>query len=249
MNTAISHQFFHYNSCNFTKPAPGQPALLSFDDVTTMFHEFGHALHSMLNRAEYPRLANNVPEDFVEVPSQFNEHWALYPEVFSHYAKHYQTGKPMPEELVGKIRKAKTFNQGFSTLEYLEASLLDIAWHTLAPGTQISDIDSFETATLKKYNVFMPLVPPRYRSTYFAHIWRDGYSAGYYAYIWSEVIEDDAFEWFQSNGGLTRANGDKYRSEILARIGSEDSGKLYRAFRGQEPDIKPLLEDRGLTGQ
>ncbi len=236
-----------YNVCNFQKPAPNQPALLSYDDVTTMFHEFGHALHALLNRSQYPRLADNVPVDFVEVPSQINEHWALYPEVFSHYAKHYKTGEPIPKELADKIRKTKTFNQGFATLEYLEASLLDMAWHTLPPGKQIPNIDSFETATFRHYNVFMPLVPPRYKSTYFAHIWRGGYAAGYYAYMWSEVIEDDAFEWFKENGGLTRANGNRFRDMILSRVGTEDSGKLYRAFRGQEPDVKYLLEDRGLV--
>ncbi len=236
-----------YNVCNFAKPAANQPALLSYDDVTTMFHEFGHALHALLNRCKYPRLADNVPVDFVEVPSQINEHWALYPDVFANYAKHYKTGKPMPEELAEKIRKAKTFNQGFATLEYLEASLLDMAWHTLPQGKQISNIDSFETEALKHYNVFMPLVPPRYKSTYFAHIWQGGYAAGYYAYMWSEVIDDDAFQWFKENGGLTRANGKKFRDMILSRIGSKDSGKLYDAFRGQEPDVKYLLEDRGLV--
>jgi len=234
------------NVCNFAKPAPNKPALLSYDNVTTMFHEFGHALHSLLNRSRYPRLADNVPVDFVEVPSQINEHWALYPEVFANYAKHYKTGKPIPKELAEKIKKTKTFNQGFATLEYIEASLLDMAWHTILPGRQISNIDSFEEATFKHYNVFMPLVPPRYKSTYFAHIWRGGYAAGYYAYMWSEVIEDDAFEWFKENGGLTRANGKIFRDMILSRIGSEDSGKLYDAFRGQEPEVKALLIDRGL---
>jgi peptidyl-dipeptidase Dcp len=234
------------NTCNFAKPAPDQPALLSYDDVTTMFHEFGHALHSLLNRCQYPRLAANVPVDFVEVPSQINEHWALYPEVFANYAKHYKTGEPIPEKLAEKIKKTKTFNQGFATLEYIEASLLDMAWHTLPKGEQIQDIDSFEEASFRNYNVFMPLIPPRYKSTYFAHIWRGGYAAGYYAYMWSEVIEDDAFEWFKENGGLTRANGQKFRDMILSRIGSKDSGKLYDAFRGQEPDIKGLLIDRGL---
>ncbi|MEJ2108723.1 MAG: M3 family metallopeptidase [Acidobacteriota bacterium] len=236
-----------YNVCNYTKPAAGQPALLSYNDVTTMFHEFGHALHSFLNRIDYPRLASNVPEDFVEVPSQFNEHWALYPEVLDNYAKHYKTGEPMPADLVGRVRKAKTFNMGFATLEYLESSLLDMAWHTLAPGTEVSDIESFETATLRCYDVYMPLVPPRYRSTYFAHIWEGGYSAGYYSYMWSEVIENDAFEWFKENGGLTRENGERFRDMILSRIGEEDPDILYRAFRGQDPDIKAMLAERGLT--
>ena len=238
-----------YNVCNFTKPAPGQPALLSYDDVTTMFHEFGHALHSFLNRAAYPRLASNVPRDFVEVPSQFNEHWALYPEVFANYAKHYKTGEPMPEELVKKIRKARTFNQGFATLEYIEAALLDMAWHTLSPGTRIEDVRAFENATLQNYGVLMPLVPPRYESTYFRHIWQNNYYAGYYSYIWSELIECDAYEWFEENGGLTRDNGRKFEDMILARIGSEDSAKLYRLFRGKDPGIGALLRNRGLVEQ
>ncbi len=238
-----------YNVCNYTKPAPGQPALLSYDDVTTMFHEFGHALHSFLNRSEYPRLAANVPRDFVEVPSQFNEHWALYPEVFANYAKHYKTGEPMPEELVRKISKAKTFNQGFSTLEYIEAALLDMAWHMLPPGAQIEDMTAFETATLQHYGVLMPLVPPRYRSTYFSHIWQNSYYAGYYSYIWSELIDCDAYEWFEENGGLTRANGKKFEDMILSRIGSEDSATLYKSFRGKDPGINALLENRGLTEQ
>lgn len=236
-----------FNVCNFTKPAPGQPALLSFYNVTTMFHEFGHALHSLLNRSEYPRLADNTPQDFVEVPSQFNEHWALYQEVLTKYAKHYSTGTPMPKELIEKIKKAKTFNQGFATLEYIEASLLDMAWHMLPQSKQISNVDTFEAETLKKYNVFMPLIPPRYKSTYFSHIWRGGYSARYYAYMWSEVIDNDAFEWFKENGGLTRANGDRFRKMVLARIGSEDSDTLYKAFRGQDPDIRAFLKNRGLS--
>ncbi len=237
-----------YNVANFTKPAPGQPALLTYDDVTTMFHEFGHALHSMLTTVEYPRLAGtNVPRDFVEFPSQFNEHWALYPEVLASYAKNYKTGAPMPQELVEKIRKARTFNQGFETLEYVEASLLDMAWHTLPAGEAVTNVDSFETAALEHYHVYMPLIPPRYRSTYFAHIWDGGYSAGYYSYMWAEVLDDDAFEWFTENGGLTRANGKRFEDMILSRGGSEDVGALYRAFRGRDPNVEALLKDRGLT--
>lgn len=237
-----------YNVANFTKPAPGQPALLTYDDVTTMFHEFGHGLHAMLTNVEYPRLAGtNVPRDFVEVPSQFNEHWALYPEVLAHYAMNYKTGEPMPEELVEKIRKAQTFNQGFATVEYLEASLLDMAWHTLSPGTKVANVDSFETEALKQYHVYTPLIPPRYRSTYFAHIWSSGYSAGYYSYMWGEVIEDDAFEWFTEHGGLTRANGERFERMVLSRGGSEDVGAMYRAFRGRDANVDALLKDRGLT--
>ena len=237
-----------FNVANYTKPAPGQPALLTYDDVTTMFHEFGHALHSMLTTVEYPRLAGtNVPRDFVEFPSQFNEHWALYPEVLAHYAKNYETGEPMPQALVEKIRKARTFNQGFETMEYLEASLLDMAWHTLPAGAKVANVDSFETAALKHYHVYMSLIPPRYRSTYFAHIWSNGYSAGYYSYMWAEVLDDDAFEWFTEHGGLTRANGERLEKMILSRGGSEDVGTMYRAFRGRNPNVKALLKDRGLT--
>ena len=237
-----------YNVANFPKPASGQPALLTYDDVTTMFHEFGHALHAMLTTVEYPRLAGtNVPRDFVEVPSQFNEHWALYPEVLAHYAMNYKTGEPMPRSLVDKIKKSQTFNQGFETLEYLEASLLDMAWYTLPAVVRVASVDSFETAALHHYKVYMPLVPPRYRSTYFAHIWEGGYSAGYYSYIWSEVIDDDAFEWFEEHGGLTRANGERFQRMVLSRGGTEDVGAMYRAFRGRDADVKALLKDRGLT--
>jgi peptidyl-dipeptidase Dcp len=236
-----------FNVANFTKPAAGQPALLSYDDVTTMFHEFGHGLHSLFTSVRYPRLAANVPTDFVEVPSQFNEHWALYPAVFAHYARQYQTGEPMPAVLVDKIRRAKTFNQGFATTEYVAAALLDLAWHTLPAGPQQADVDSFEAAALRRFHVDVPEVPPRYRTNYFAHIWSGGYSANYYAYLWSEVIEDDAYAWFTEHGGLSRANGQRFRDMILSRGGSGDMAVLYRAFRGRDPVVRPLLEDRGLV--
>jgi len=237
-----------YNVANFTKPAPGQPALLSFDDVTTMFHEFGHALHGMFSHVEYPLLAGtNVPRDFVEFPSQFNEHWALDPAVFAHYAKQYQTGAPMPAALVAKIKRARTFNQGFATTEYLAAALLDMAWHTLPADAPEQPVDSFETAALQRYHVDLHDVPPRYRTTYFAHIWSNGYAAGYYAYMWSEVLDDDAFAWFTEHGGLTRANGQRFRDMILSRGDTEDVGAMYRAFRGRDPSVEPLLEQRGLT--
>ena len=239
-----------YNVANFTKPAPGQPALLTFDDVTTMFHEFGHALHQFLgSKVEYPRLAGtNVPRDFVEMPSQFNEHWALYPAVFAHYAKNYRTGRPMPQALVNKIKRSRTFNEGFATLEYLEAALLDEAWHTLPPGPQQASVDSFELAALKRFHVYMPDVPPRYHTSYFAHIWGGGYAANYYDYMWAEVLDDDAFAWFGEHGGLTRANGQRFRDMILSRGGTEDMGAMYRAFRGRDPTVRALLEDRGLVG-
>jgi peptidyl-dipeptidase Dcp len=236
-----------YNVANFSKPAAGQPALLSFDEVTTMFHEFGHALHAMLTHVEYPRLTGtNVPTDFVEFPSQFNEHWALYPSVLANYARHYQTGAAMPADLVAKLKKAATFNQGFATGELVQAMLLDMAWHTLPPGEKPTDVDSFETAALKRYHVEMPLIPPRYRSSYFAHIWSGGYSANYYAYMWSEVLDDDAYAWFEEHGGMTRANGQRFRDMVLSRGGTEDVAVLYRKFRGRDPVVGPLLEQRGL---
>ncbi len=237
-----------FNVTNFPKPGLGQPTLLTYDDVATMFHEFGHALHALLTTVEYPKLAGtNVPTDFVEFPSQFNEHWALYPEILDHYARHYQTGAPMPKDLVAKIMKAKTFNQGFATMEYLEASLLDMAWHTLPVGASVPNVDAFEIDALKRYKVYMPLIPPRYRSTYFAHIWRPDYAAGYFAYMWSEVLDDDAYAWFKEHGGLTRSNGQRFREMILSRGGTEDAAAMYRAFRGRDPSVKALLEERGLT--
>jgi peptidyl-dipeptidase Dcp len=235
------------NTENFTKPAPGQPALLRFTEVTTMFHEFGHALQSMMSDVRYP--TSRMPLDFVEVPSQFNEHWALYPAVFANYAKHYRTGEPMPKEIVEKIKKSRTFNQGFSTTEYLEAALLDMAWHMLPPDAPLQDADTFEPEALKRFNVYMPEVPPRYHTTYFSHIWSPGYSAGYYAYLWSEVIDDDAFAWFTEHGGLTRDNGQRFREMILAHAGAEDAAATYRAFRGRDADVGPLIEERGLKIQ
>ena len=234
------------NVGNFSAPAPGQPALLTYDEVTTMFHEFGHALHSMLSTVVYPSSAR-TPRDFVELPSQFNEHWALDPAVFAHYARHYQTGEPMPQALVDKIRKAGTFNQGFETTEYLAASLLDMAWYTQPAGTPAPDVDAFEAEALHRYGVDLPEVPPRYRSSYFSHIWGSGYSAGYYAYMWAEVLDQDAYAWFSENGGLTRANGQRFRDMILAKGGTMDAGEMYRAFRGHDPTIEPLLRARGLT--
>jgi peptidyl-dipeptidase Dcp len=237
-----------YNVCNFSKPAPGEPALLSFRDVTTMFHEFGHALHGMLADTEYPVLSGTaVPRDFVEFPSQFNEHWASYPAVFSHYAKHYKTGAPMPAELAAKIKKAETFNQGYALTEVLAAAELDMQWHTLPVGTPLQKPDGFETEALKKTRLALSAVPPRYRSTYFAHIWGGDYGAGYYAYLWAEMLDDDAFQWFEDHGGLTRANGDRFRRMILSRGNTEDLANLYKAWLGAEPSIEPMLKYRGLA--
>src|SRR4051794_2066656 len=211
-----------YNVENITKPAAGQPALLTFTEVTTMFHEFGHALHAMFSHVEYPTLSGNVPRDFVEFPSQFNEHWALEPSVFANYAKDFKSGTPMPKELVAKLRKARTFNQGFATTEYLAAALLDMAWHDLPAGAPLQNVDKFEQESLARYHVDMPQVPPRYRSTYFSHIWGGGYAAAYYAYLWSEVLDDDAFYWFREHGGMTRANGQRFRDMVLSRGGTID---------------------------
>ncbi|MDQ6770978.1 MAG: peptidyl-dipeptidase Dcp [Gemmatimonadota bacterium] len=238
-----------FNVANFTKPAAGQPALLTFDDVTTMFHEFGHGLHGMFSNVQYPLLSGtNVPRDFVEFPSQFNEHWALEPTVFANYAKHYQTGASMPAALVDKIKQSRTFNQGFATTELLEASLLDFAWHTLPAGGVPADADAFEAAALRRYNVAVPEVPPRYHSTYFSHIWDGGYSAGYYAYTWSEVLDDDAYAWFGEHGGLTAENGLRFRNMILSRGGTQDAATMYRNWRGRDPSVDALLEERGLKG-
>jgi peptidyl-dipeptidase Dcp len=233
------------NVTNFTKPAAGQPVLLSFDDVTTMFHEFGHALHAMFSNIRYP-LLGSVPRDFVEFPSQFNEHWALDPAVFANYARHYQTGKPMPQDLVEKIKRSRTFNQGYAVTEYVSAALLDMAWHSLPADTPLQDPKTFEAAALKRFQVDLQEVPPRYHTTYFAHIWDGGYSAGYYAYLWSEVLDDDAFYWFKEHGGLTRANGQRFRDLVLSRAGTQDVATTFRNFRGRDPIVEPLLEERGL---
>jgi len=234
-----------YNVENFTKPAPGQPALVSFTDVTTMFHEFGHALHAIFSTIKYPSLGG-TPRDFVEFPSQFNEHWASEPSVFANYAKHYKTGELMPQSLVDKIKKSRTFNQGFATTEYLGAALLDMAWHTLPPDAPLQDVNAFEPEALTRYRINVPEVPPRYRTTYFSHIWGSGYAAGYYAYLWSEVLDDDAYYWFREHGGMTRANGQRFREMVLSRGGSEDEASMYRAFRGRDPVVEPLLIERGL---
>ena len=236
-----------YNVCNFAKPAEGQPALISFYDATTMFHEFGHALHGMFADTRYPKLSGtSVARDFVEFPSQFNEHWATYPSVFSHYAKHYQTGAPMPQELADKLIKAKTFNQGYSLTEILGAAELDMQWHTMSTDTKVASPDAFEKEALTKKHLLVGYVPPRYRSTYFSHIWSTGYAAGYYAYLWSEMLDDDAYQWFSDHGGLTRANGDRFRAMVLSRGNTEDLAAMYKAWLGAEPNVKPMLKERGL---
>ena len=236
-----------YNVTNFTKPAAGQPALLSFDDVITMFHEFGHALHGMFADEQYPTLSGTATaRDFVEFPSQFNEHWATDPKVFAHYAINYKTGKPMPQELVDKIKKARNFNKGYDMTELVSAALLDMGWHALGADAPKQDADAFEAKTLKDDKIDLSYVPPRYRSSYFQHIWGNGYAAGYYAYLWTEMLADDGFEWFKEHGGLTRANGDRFRAMVLSRGNTEDLEKMYEAWRGKAPSVEPMLIDRGL---
>jgi peptidyl-dipeptidase Dcp len=238
-----------YNVCNFAKPADGQPALISFDDVTTMFHEFGHGLHGMFASQEYPSLSGTqTPRDFVEFPSQFNEHWASFPQVLKNYAKNYKTGEPMPQALIDKIKKAATFDQGYKLTEILAAAELDMQWHTISAGTAIGNVDTFEAQALRKTNLALRLVPPRYRSTYFMHIWANGYAAGYYAYLWTEMLDDDAFAYFTQHGGLTRENGQRFRDMILSRGNTaDDLATMYRNWRGSDPSFEPLLEQRGLA--
>jgi peptidyl-dipeptidase Dcp len=237
-----------YNVGNFPKPAPGQPALISFTDATTMFHEFGHALHGMFANTEYPSLSGtSVARDFVEFPSQFNEHWATNPKVFAHYAKHYQTGAPMPEKLAHKLIEASTFYQGYSLTEILAAAQLDMQWHTLTADQHVTDSDAFEKAALDRTHLALSYVPPRYRTSYFSHIWTGDYAAGYYAYLWSEMLDDDAYQWFLDHGGLTRANGDRFRQMVLSRGNTEDLAAMYRAWLGSDPRIEPMLKQRGLT--
>ena len=237
------------NHLNITKPTTGQPTLLTFDEVTTMFHEFGHALHGMFSSVEFPSFSGTrVPRDFVEFPSQVNEMWAVWPEVLKNYAVHHQTGEAMPIDLLNKVLSTQSFNQGFSTLEYLSASIIDQALHQLDPDKVPSagEIMDFELRTLKEFGILIPSVPPRYRSTYFSHI-MGGYSAGYYSYIWSEVLDADAVNWFTENGGLSRFNGDRFRASLLSKGGSKDAMTLYRDFAGREASITALLERRGLN--
>ncbi|MDE2135359.1 MAG: peptidyl-dipeptidase Dcp [Alphaproteobacteria bacterium] len=237
-----------YNVANFTKPAPGKPTLISVDDVTTMFHEFGHALHGLFAAQEYPTLSGtNVARDFVEFPSQFNEHWALNSTVLKHYAVHYETGKPMPQALVDKIKKAEKFNQGYDLTELLAAAQLDMQWHTLPASAPKQNVDKFEVQALKNTHLSLADVPPRYRSSYFLHIWANGYAAGYYAYLWTEMLDDDAYQWFRQHGGLTRANGQHFRDTVLSRGHTLDYGEMYRAFAGRDPQIGPMLVHRGLV--
>ncbi len=236
------------NHQNIPKPADGEPTLMSFDEVTTMFHEFGHALHGMFSNVTYPRFAGtSVPRDFVEYPSQVNEMWATWPSILANYATHHQTGEPIPQDLLDRVLAAEQFNQGFSTTEYLAATVIDQALHQLGPDEVPSDVVAFEAQTLTRYGLDFAPVPPRYRTTYFSHI-IGGYSAGYYSYIWSEVLDADSVQWFLANGGMKRENGDHFRNTLLSRGGSREALQLFRDFAGREPNIQPLLERRGLTG-
>ncbi|HSY96571.1 MAG TPA: M3 family metallopeptidase, partial [Steroidobacteraceae bacterium] len=230
-----------YNVANLPKPATGEPALISFDDVTTMFHEFGHALHGMFANTRYPTLSGTTPaRDFVEFPSQFNEHWAIYPAVFDHYARHYQTGAALPPALVEKLKKAKNFNAGYALTEVLAAAELDMQWHVLPPDAPLQDPDEFERQALVKTHLDIPTVPPRYRSSYFSHIWDSGYSAGYYAYLWTQMLDDDAYQWFEDHGGLSRANGERFRRMILALGNTRNLASIYQAWRGKPPTIDAM---------
>jgi len=235
------------NFGNLPKPAAGEPALITFTDVVTMFHEFGHALHGMFSDAEYPTLSGtSTARDFVEFPSQFNEHWALYPSIFAHYARHYKTDALMPEDLAARIRKSDTFNKGYAMTELLAAAELDMQWHALAPDAPLQNPDEFEKQALDRTRLNISYVPPRYRSSYFSHIWQSGYSAGYYAYLWTEMLADDAYQGVVEQGGLSRANGDRFRKMVLSRGNTEDLAKMYETWRGAPPNSKAMLKNRGL---
>ena len=248
-NSLLKHPVVVVNNLNVPKPAAGEPTLLSYDEVNTFFHEFGHALHGLFARVTYPKFAGtNVYRDFVEFPSQVNEMWMLWPEVLANYAVHYQTGEPMPQDFVDRIQASSAFNEGFKTSEYLAAAMLDQAWHTITDDDVITDVAGFEAAALATVGLDNPAVPTRYSSAYFAHTFSGGYDAGYYSYIWSEVLDADTVEWFKENGGLTRANGDRFRTLLLSVGGSKDPLEAYRDFRGRDAVIEPLLKRRGLEG-
>ena len=235
------------NNLNIPKPATGEPTLLTYDEIVTLFHEFGHALHGLLSSVTYPKVSGtSVQRDFVEFPSQVNEMWILWPEVVSNYAIHHQTGENLPQELIDRLKGASTFNEGHATTSYLAAAILDLAWHSLEDGQSVDDVIAFESAAIKDYGLDYHAVPTRYRSTYFSHIFGGGYSAGYYGYIWSEVLDAESVDWFKENGGLTRSNGDHFRAQLLSRGGSIDSMTMFKNFRGREASITPLLKRRGL---
>lgn len=236
------------NVFNYQKPAPGKPSLISYDDVSTMFHEFGHTLHGLFANQKYTTISGtNVPRDFVEFPSQINEFFALEPAVLKNYALHYETKQPMPNALVEKIKKAATFNQGYATTELVSAATLDMAWHSVTNQNQFKPTLEFEKDVLQKYGFTLPQVPPRYHTPYFAHIWGGGYSAGYYAYMWSDMLNSAAWDWIKNNGGMTRENGDRFRKYILSVGNSVDLNQAFRDFTGKDPEITPLLKDKGFV--
>ena len=235
------------NNLNVPKPPAGQPTLLTYDEITTLFHEFGHTLHGILSDVKYPRFSGtSVERDFVEFPSQVNEMWLTWPEVLDNYAKHYETGEKIPQEWVDNLKASSAFNEGHATTAYLAAAILDLAWHSLDAEATVADVEEFEAKAIEAYGLNYSPVPTRYRSTYFSHIFAGGYSAGYYGYIWSEVLDADTVDWFKENGGLTRANGDHFRNTLLSRGGSINSMQMFRNFRGRDATIEPLLKRRGL---
>jgi len=253
MNNLVDQNFLFdqlpvvVNNLNIVKPPAGEPTLLSFDFLTTLFHEFGHALHGLFSKVKYPRTSGtSVERDFVEFPSQVNEMWIFWPEIVNNYAVHYQTGEKLPQSIIDNIENSSTFNQGHDTSSYLQAAILDLALHQIPDGFEIEDVVEFERKAIEDYGLTYAPVPTRYRSTYFSHIFAGGYSAGYYGYIWSEILDADTVDWFKENGGLTRANGDRFRNELLSRGGSIDSMQMYRNFRGRNAEIAPLLKRRGL---
>ena len=253
MNNLVDQNFLFdqlpiiVNNLNIPKPPAGQPTLLTFDEITTLFHEFGHALHGLLSKVTYIRTSGtNVERDFVEFPSQVNEMWILWPEVVQNYARHHETGEKLPQEWIDNLEAAKTFNEGHATTSYLAAAILDLAWHELEAGESVDDVVAFEKKAIEDYGLAFGPVPTRYRSTYFSHIFAGGYSASYYGYIWSEILDAEAVDWFKENGGLSRKNGEHFRNQLLGRGGSIDSMQMFKNFRGREATIEPLLKRRGL---
>ena len=237
-----------YNVCNYQKPAAGKSALISWDDVITLFHEFGHALHGLFANQRYATLSGtSTPRDFVEFPSQINEHWASHPDVFAHYARHYETGEPMPEALRQSLFRASKFNKGYDMTELLSAALLDMNWHSLNVNALPQNVEQFEAEALIKEKLDLAATPPRYRSSYFSHIFGGGYAAGYYAYLWTQMLADDGYQWFVEHGGLNRENGQRFREAILSRGNSSDLETLYRDWRGHDPLIAAMLKNRGLS--
>ena len=247
-STLLEQRPVIYNVCNYQKPTAGNPALLSWDDVVTLFHEFGHTLHGLFAVQRYPTLSGTrTPRDFVEFPSQINEHWARHPQVFARFARHYQSGEPMPENLRDSMMRAATFNKGYDMTELVSSALLDMNWHTQTAETLPDDVDAFEQQAIRGEKLDLTAVPPRYRSSYFAHIFGGGYAAGYYAYIWTQMLADDGYQWFVEQGGLTRENGQRFREAILSRGNSSDLEVLYREWRGHDPLPEPMLINRGLS--